>query len=104
LPPLLDDQDAALKLAICDDIGTASYEYQLVAAAAVEMLVMQDAPLHDRYGMAYNPDQHGSGMGYLKALADHSYQGDTERVARQILHDFRKGRLGTISLETPPNY
>jgi hypothetical protein len=39
-----------LKLAICDDIGTASYEYQLVAAAAVEILARFDAPFADRYG------------------------------------------------------
>jgi ribosome biogenesis GTPase A len=103
LPPLLDDQDAALKLAICDDIGTASYEYQLVAAAAVEILARFDAPFADRYGLAYERDQYGSGMGYIKALAEASYQNDTERAARKILHDYRKGRLGAIALETPPD-
>jgi ribosome biogenesis GTPase A len=104
IPPLLDDQEAALKLAICDDIGTASYEYQLVAAAAVEKLAARNAPLQDRYGLAYSTNDQGSGMGYLKAVAQADrYQGDTERVARQVLHDFRKGRLGAIAIETPPD-
>ncbi|MEB3885210.1 ribosome biogenesis GTPase YlqF, partial [Lyngbya sp. CCY1209] len=30
-------------------------------------------------------------------------QGDRERAARQLLNDFRKGLLGAIALEVPPD-
>ncbi|TVP60223.1 MAG: ribosome biogenesis GTPase YlqF, partial [Nodularia sp. (in: Bacteria)] len=30
-------------------------------------------------------------------------KGDVERTARHLLTDFRKGLLGTIPLELPPN-
>jgi len=38
IPAKLDNQTAALKLAICDDIGDASYDNQRVAAALVDLL------------------------------------------------------------------
>ena len=38
IPARLENQDAALKLAICDDIGQASYDNQLVASAFVDLL------------------------------------------------------------------
>ena len=34
-------------------------------------------------------------------MAEKSYQGDKERVARQLLHDFRTGAMGAIPLELP---
>ena len=39
LPPRLDDQQAALHLALCDDIGQAAYDGEGVALAFLEMLV-----------------------------------------------------------------
>ena len=38
LPPRLDDQLAALRLALCDDIGQAAYDGEAVAMAFVQML------------------------------------------------------------------
>ncbi len=34
-------------------------------------------------------------------MAEKSYQGDKERVAHQLLHDFRTGAMGAILLELP---
>jgi ribosome biogenesis GTPase A len=102
LPPVLHDQDAALKLAICDDIGEAAYDNTLVAAATIDLLIKLAVPLSDRYGIdPLNPPL-DSGLDYIMVLAETDrFKGDSERVARQILHDYRKGRLGAIALEQP---
>ena len=109
IPLKLEDQEAALKLAICDDIGEASYDNQLVAAELVNVLnYLQDVatellpkkPLEARYELDSSPH---TGEAYLHALAEHRYKGDVERAARQLLTDYRKGLLGEIPLEIPPN-
>jgi ribosome biogenesis GTPase A len=107
IPAKLDDQIAALKLAICDDIGDASYDNQRVAAALIDLLNHLEAtsallshPLESRYGLDSTPV---TGEAYLHALAERRYKGDVERTARQLLTDFRKGSLGAIALELPPS-
>jgi ribosome biogenesis GTPase A len=109
LPSKLTDQAAALKLAICDDIGEAAYDTQRVAAAFVDLLKQVAAQmtgvemlesLNQRYGL--DPVDL-TGESYVAVLAEKKYQGDSERTARQILNDFRKGILGTIALELPPS-
>ncbi len=109
IPAKLGDQSAALKLAICDDIGDASYDNQRVAATLVDLLKHLDAtatellpekPLKSRYGL--NPTTL-TGEEYLHTLAEQRHTGDVERTARQILTDFRKGLLGAIALEVPPS-
>ncbi|MBD2206846.1 ribosome biogenesis GTPase YlqF [Calothrix sp. FACHB-1219] len=109
IPLKLEDQEAALKLAICDDIGEASYDNQLVAAELVNVLnYLQDVatellpkkPLESRYELDSSPH---IGDVYLHLLAEHRYKGDVERAARQLLTDYRKGLLGEIPLEIPPN-
>ncbi len=118
IPVKLEDQEAALKLAICDDIGEASYDNQLVAAAFVDIInflkatitnenpedettnILPVQALKSRYEIdstAFAGDE------FLHALAKNRYQGDIERTARKILTDFRKGLLGQIPLELPPD-
>ncbi len=100
LPPVLEDQAAAVRLAICDDIGEAGYDEVLVAAQAVELFWQRGLDLENRYGLA--PTQADTGMDYLVLLAaTDRFRGDTPRVARTLLQDFRKGRLGAIALELP---
>ncbi len=109
LPSRLNDQAAALKLAICDDIGEASYDNQRVAAALIEMLkelqqsapkFVSGSPLQERYSLDPNSC---TGEDYLARVAEQArFQNDVERVARQVLHDFRKGLMGAIALEVPP--
>ncbi|MBH8574144.1 ribosome biogenesis GTPase YlqF [Nostocaceae cyanobacterium CENA369] len=109
IPAKLENQDAALKLAICDDIGQASYDNQLVASAFVDLLnelqvtasdLLPQQPLQSRYDLDSTTN---TGEAYLHALAEHRYKGDVERTARQLLTDFRKGMLGTLPLELPPS-
>jgi len=102
IPTQIKKQEDALKLAICEDIGEAAYENQQVAVALIEFL--QDLNLQhllaSRYQLEFNTL---SGDIYLQELAEHRHKGDIERTARQLLNDFRKGLLGNIALELPPN-
>ncbi len=103
IPWKLENQEDAVKLAICEDIGQASYDNQLVAAAAVDLLVKLDFGniLNSRYHL----DPHEmTGEAYIHEMAERLYKGDKERVARQILYDFRTGNMGAIPLEIPPLY
>jgi ribosome biogenesis GTPase A len=101
LPNRLENQSAALKLAICDDIGEASYEYQIVAAELVDLLkaLNQGGPLADRYGVG---EMGVTGESYVKLLADERFQGNVDRAVKTLLNDFRIGKLGPIALELPP--
>ncbi|NET00410.1 MAG: ribosome biogenesis GTPase YlqF [Sphaerospermopsis sp. SIO1G2] len=108
IPSRLENQNAAVKLAICDDIGEASYDNQLVAAAFVDIInemlethpqLLTSNPLLERYQI--DSIIH-TGETYLQLLAEHRYKGDVERGARTLITDFRKGLLGSIPLETPP--
>jgi ribosome biogenesis GTPase A len=101
LPNKLNDQDAALKLAICDDIGEAAYDNQRVAASLIDRLsaLQITASLQARYGLEL---EDLTGESYIKNFAEQKIQGNRERAARQILNDFRKGTLGAIALELPP--
>jgi len=101
IPLKLNNQENALKLAICEDIGEAAYENQAVAIALIDGLLTLgfDQSLMDRYQVA--PNQMNGDL-YLIALADARYNGDRERGAVQLLNDFRKGLLGPLPLELPP--
>lgn len=100
IPSQIKSLDNALKLAICEDIGEASYDNQRVAGAMVDLLLQLNygQKLSDRYQLT---PENMTGETYLQQLAQHRYQADTERAARQLLNDFRKGLLGEISLELP---
>jgi ribosome biogenesis GTPase A len=109
IPAKIDDQEVAIKLAICEDIGEASYDNQRIAVEFVELLKYLEAvagnllprsPLKSRYEL--DPEEM-TGEDYVVALAKVKHQGDVERTARQLLNDFRTGFLGKIPLELPPN-
>jgi ribosome biogenesis GTPase A len=107
LPSRLTDQDAALNLAICDDIGTAAYDNQRIAAALIDRLKslhqqvpdwLSLEPLSHRYQLDLTAI---TGESFIQNLADQRYHSDKERSAVQLLNDFRKGSLGAIVLELP---
>lgn len=101
IPWKLENQEDALKLAICEDIGEAAYDNQLVAADFVDLLVKlgSDQVLKSRYGL---DALEMTGEEFIYQLAQMRYKGDKERVARMLLQDFRKGYLGSVALEYPP--
>ena len=109
LPPRLDDQQAALRLALCDDIGQAAYDGESVALAFITMLETM-APqagagisaslLLQRYGIAQEHEQ-ADPSAWLSAAAERHTSGQTERMAQRLLDDFRRQVLGPIALELP---
>ncbi|MFB2769157.1 ribosome biogenesis GTPase YlqF [Pelatocladus sp. BLCC-F211] len=110
IPAKLEDQEAGLKLAVCDDIGEAAYDNQLIAAAFIDLVnelyaiapdLLPENPLRSRYSLE---PTYFTGESYLHELAELRHKGDVERTARQILTDFRKGLLGTLPLELPPDW
>jgi ribosome biogenesis GTPase A len=100
IPGKLENQADAIKLAICDDIGEAAYDNQRIAAALVDLLVEFDCSsvLESRYQL--DPIDF-TGEAYVHNLGI-KFQEDKERAACQLLNDFRKGIMGAISLEFPP--
>ena len=91
------------------DIGDAAYDNQRVAATLIDLLMSLEANsngfvsascLESRYKLKAN---NYTGEGYLHEVASQIHHGDIERTSRRILDDFRKGILGPIPLELPPN-
>ncbi|KAK1266461.1 hypothetical protein QJS04_geneDACA009163 [Acorus gramineus] len=103
LPMRISDQTAAIKLAICDDIGERSYDVSDVAAILVQMLVrlpeVGSEPLYNRYKI----DVDGNcGKTFIEKLSRQLFNGDANQAAFRVLTDFRKGRFGWNALERPP--
>jgi len=108
IPTKLEDQAAAIKLAICDDIGDAAYDSYQVAVIFIDLLqeLMATAPdlMPENPLSRYKIDPLGmTGEEFVYELSAKRDRGDLERTARQILIDFRKGALGIVPLELPPN-
>ncbi|MEM1308357.1 MAG: ribosome biogenesis GTPase YlqF [Cyanobacteria bacterium P01_H01_bin.153] len=107
LPAQLKDQTAALKLAICDDIGQAAYDNQRIASDLVELFRAVDHQITDSAYLTaleqrYNlPVNELTGESFLQKLAEMRYQGDRERTARSLLRDYRVGNFGPLPLEWP---
>lgn len=103
IPSKLDDQNDAVKLAICEDIGEAGYDNQRVAGTLIDLLVELDfsSVLQSRYGV---DPLSVTGEEFVYKLAQTRYHEDKERAAVQLLNDFRKGFMGAIPLEFPPQF
>lgn len=116
IPAKAVSQDAAEALAMCNDIGSASYDPEHVAMALLERIVKvyheTDGRYVDRKAVdgrfdGFSPFEHigadGSNTdGYLRDLADLRHRGDAYGAATRILNDFRKGYFGKAALEAPP--
>ncbi len=109
LPPRLEDQHAALKLAICDDIGQAAYDTEKVAIHFMNLLEklknrkaagIHSLCLEKRYGIVFNESNRDKSSWLLSAAERHT-SGDINRMSQRLLDDFRKNLLGNISLELP---
>ena len=109
LPPRLDDQRAALHLALCDDIGQAAYDGELVAQAFLRLLLGLKSRegagvvlsiLEERYGTPV-AGRTADPAFWLEATAERHTAGDKARMAQRLLDDFRRSLLGSIALELP---
>ncbi|CAN6332967.1 unnamed protein product [Urochloa humidicola] len=103
LPMRISDQTAAIKLAICDDIGERSYDFPDVAAILVQMLIRHPAVGSDAFRRRYRIDvENDCGKMFVTKLSIHLFNGDTNQAAFRILSDYRKGKFGWVALERPP--
>lgn len=102
------DQEAALKLAMCNDIGEASYDRVYVASHLCDYLnalhrdikgYVDMKTICQRYGL---PFHEMSGDEFIYAYAKKQYHGNDISCADRLLGDFRRGFLTYGSLECPP--
>ena len=96
-------------MALCDDIGQAAYDGELVAQAFLERLIGLQvdvaagvvlSAVEKRYGIPLTGDTADPAIWVQRAAARHT-SGDTARMAQRLLDDFRKSALGSIALELP---
>ena len=109
LPPRLDDQRAALHLALCDDIGQAAYDGEWAAQAFLRLLAALEprgasgvslSLLASRYGIPLVGDTADPAL-WIQAAAERHTSADTARMSQRLMDDFRKSALGSIALELP---
>ncbi|GFZ06031.1 GTP-binding family protein [Actinidia rufa] len=104
IPMRISDQSAAIKLAICDDIGERSYDVTDVAAILIQMLsrfpTVGTKAIYKRYKI--DTDGHCGKTFVQKLAAAQLFNGDGNQAAFRVLTDFRKGKFGWVSLERPP--
>ncbi|KAA3474996.1 DAR GTPase 3, chloroplastic [Gossypium australe] len=102
LPMRISDQAAAIKLAICDDIGERSYDVADVAAILVQMLAKLPTVGMKALQNRYKIDVDGQcGKMFTEKLALQLFNGDVHQAAFRVLSDFRKGKFGWVALERP---
>ena len=104
--PRLEDQAAAYRLAAAGAIRNTAIVFEDVAMEAAEFL-LRDFPhaLQQRYGITSLPataEDFMSELATRRACRSKSGSVDWHRVSEILLHDFREGRLGRLTLETPP--
>ncbi|OAY82881.1 DAR GTPase 3, chloroplastic [Ananas comosus] len=103
LPMRISDQTAAIKLAICDDIGERSYDVADVAAILVQMLARIPTVGSEALCSRYRIDVDGRcGKTFIEKLSLQLFNGDVSQAAFRVLTDFRKGKFGCVALERPP--
>ncbi|MBA0560284.1 hypothetical protein Golob_017192 [Gossypium lobatum] len=94
LPMRISDQAAAIKLAICDDIGERSYDVADVAAILVQMLAKLPTVGMKALQNRYKIDVDGQcGKMFIEKLALRLFNGDVHQAAFRVLSDFRKGKF-----------
>lgn len=102
------DQLKAIKLAICNDIGEASYDKVIVASIFIEIikLIFKTKPAYidlitmsKRLNIEVDEIISFSGEDVLNIFATKHHNGNIISAAEKVLYDFRKGYLGKIMLE-----
>ena len=105
--PKFEDQQAALKLAFIGSIKDEILQTEELAAELVKYLDREYAGvIGEKYGVESSEDPYER----LRAIAESRHclvrgnELDTEKAAVLLLDDFRNGRLGRITLESPEEF
>lgn len=102
-------QKGAMRLAICNDIGSAAYDHTLAAVALCDQInaiakekkdYVSMTKIKKRYNMFDFQEMPGEDI--LHTLAARRYDDEINTAANVLLSDFRKGEMGLIGLESPP--
>jgi len=105
IPGRFDNQAAATRLAMCNDIGEAAYVDSLIAAKMLEIVrsLPDSKSVNDMFHKRYGIDNtNKTGEDFVHQLSYSLFQGDIELAASRILNDYRKGLIGAFALERPP--
>ena len=97
IPPKLDDQELALRLAMIGSVSTEAYDPMLVAPAAIALLA-ELAP----HALAGLPEPTVEGYARKRGVILPGGTPDLPKASRMFLHDLRGGVLGPITLDPPP--
>jgi ribosome biogenesis GTP-binding protein YlqF len=107
IPMSFKDQLAAQRLAMCNDIGEASYVASAVAAALLStMKKLPEGPgimkkVETRYGVSFKGITEED---FVHKVGDRMFNSEPERAGQRILKDFRSLVFGKVCLETPDYY
>lgn len=106
LPARLLDQRAAQNLAICNDIGKASYLQSSIASVFIERV--KELPARDEIleniRLRYKLSADGlTGEEFVDNYANKIFNGHIETAGARILKDYSRGALGKFALELPPS-
>ena len=109
IPPNLENQQSALNLALCDDIGEASYEIEIVAIEFLKIIFKLEEDKNANISLKKISDRYGVDIRkhldepheWIDLIALKHTSGDRRRMANKILEDYRNQKLGKIALEVP---
>lgn len=106
IPMSFKNQNAAQKLAMCNDIGEASYVASAVAAALLSSFDRLPCgnEILDKVERRYGIPIQGTEEDYVIAVADQSFNREPERAGQRILRDFRDLKFGRCCLELPDDF
>ena len=104
--PKFDDETTGLHLAFTGAVRDEVVDSEELAAALLELLRDRyPESLEARYKVTVNPEQPGWELleqcARKRGMLISGGQADTERMARVLLDEFRGGKLGRFTLETP---
>ena len=105
--PKLEDQESAYRLAITGTIRSTAVEVADIAWFLAELL-LRDYPqrLVERYalpGFIAEPETFFDALAKQRGSIGRGGRADLNKTAEILLNEFRSGKLGTFSLETPPS-
>jgi ribosome biogenesis GTPase A len=105
--PKIDDEDASLRLAFAGSIPDTAIDYETVAMWGAAFLLSHYASaLVTRFKLkTVPPDANGllEEIGRRRGALRAGGVIDLHRAADALIHDFRSGAIGRITLESPPS-
>ena len=99
IPPKLEDEIGALRLAMTGSVSSEAYDPIEVARYGITMLKTVSPGVLAKFG---GPDADLEAFARMRGLLKAGDQPDLERASRTFLHDLRGGGLGLVTLDPPP--